>query len=188
MRSVDAHDFPAAHQHHQDGLRTRIGFVFCVFAEYTQTHTPECLRPMAVLAGLPRRNQAVALQSGGNRPSVSIHHGLNELAGSCGFAADPTCCPWCNVTLHTFHSGVWGIPISGEFRVHGVAGSATELGCLRVLNGTIGGLCPDKSVHKRGDTEKPSQTVQCGPAIKRRFSQSSPNTPLTQVDSDWNQC
>src|SRR6516164_2849288 len=127
---------------------------------------------MAVLARFSSRHKTIALQSRRNRSGVSIQHGLNELAGSCGFTANPACCPRRHVTLDTFHSGVWRVLVYGEFRVHGVASSATELRRLHVLNGTIGDLCPDNDVHQRNNTEKPSQTVQRGAAIEPSFRQS----------------
>ena len=118
---------------------------------------------------------------------VSNQHGLNQLAGSRGFTADPACCSRRDVTFDTFDPGVRRILVRREFGMHRVACGTAELRRLHVLNGAISDLGSDKDVHQRYDTEKPSQTVKCGAAIEPSSRQSLPNLPLAQIDADRNQ-
>lgn len=144
VNSVNASKLAPSHHHHQNGLGACISLVFCIFADHAQTHTTESLWPMAVLARFSGRYETIALQSRRYWSPVGIQHGLNELASSCGFAADPPSCTRRNVTLNTFHSGVWRILVSGKLGVHNVARRATELWRLHVRDSTISDLCPDQ--------------------------------------------
>ena len=72
--------------------------------------------------------------------------------------------------------------------MHGVTGGTTELRRLHVFNGTVGDLGADKDVGQRGDTEEPSQALQCSSTIECGLSQSSADTPPAYIDSNWDEC
>jgi hypothetical protein len=77
------------------------------------------------------------------------------------------------VTFDTFDSGVWRILVRGELRMHTVAGGTTELGRLRVFDGTIGHLCSDNEVTSV-KTPK-NQARQCSAARRSNPVSGSPS-------------
>ena len=67
--TVNSRNPVSTDQHQKNGFRPCVCFVVGILAEYAQSYTTELLRPMAVLAGLSRRYETIAFQSGRNRSS-----------------------------------------------------------------------------------------------------------------------
>ena len=55
-------------------------------------------------------------------------------------------------------------------------------------NCTVGNLGPDQDVHQRSRAEKPSQTLDCSPAIEGSVTDLLFDLAAAQVNTDRNQC
>ena len=122
VRAMDAREPVAPHHHQKYGFRARVCFILRELAVYAQANTSEFLRPMTVLTGFPRRNQAIARQGGRNGVRNGAEHRLYELTRSILLAFQPSFHPGRDVTLDAFHLGMRGVMVRRELRRHRVAG------------------------------------------------------------------
>ena len=99
---------------------------------------------------------------------ICIQRRLYKLTNSGSFAADPTTCTGCHVTLNALYPGVRRVLVSRKLRTHDVAGRATELWRFHVFNGAIGELRADQNI--RNCCEPKNHSSRCSAALRSKVS------------------
>ena len=175
--AVDAAEGWTPHQHGQHRLALGVGLVLGELRDQAQPRAARLVAPVAQLAGLPRRHQAVRFEGGGYRPRVAVEDDLHQLACARCLALYPAHDPRRDVALHAGDLRVGRSLVARVLGRHHVAGLAAELHGLHVLDGPVGELRSHGDV-QHGRHAEDDRQASVGGCPVGDFGQEAPADPV----------
>ena len=183
MRVVDALHPAAADEHHERGVRRRVLLVRGVRRKDDEPRRDDLLRPMAALAGLPRRHQLARHERGRGRQLVALGEHLEELPRPVHLRFDPSPLTGGHVALGARDARVVRIAMAHVLGPLRVARGAAELRRVEVLDGLVGELRAGDQVDADRDREEHEEPLPGRRGVDDAGSQAFENASPAERDA-----